>query len=142
MTSQISLEKATQEILNRSEWLIKLDAADLSSIVGNDKTNVKAIELSTTDSTENRFKDLFASIQTQLEAYDSSIGKRIKVLYFFQYPLSNPMTRTELDTINYLIDNSLCSISDYEVIWGVASREDGHARIICIFNYETLKTEI
>lgn len=139
MTNQTSLEKATQEILNTSEWFIKLDAADISSIVGKDKTNAKAIEVSTTDSTENRFKDLFASIQTQLEAYDSSIVKRIKVLYFFQCPSSNPMTITELDAINCLIDNSLTSISDYEVIWGVASREDGHARIICIVNYENSK---
>lgn len=139
MTNQISLEKATQEILNTSEWLIKLDAADLSSIVGKDKTNVKAIEVSTADSTENRFKDLFSSIQLQLEAYDSSFVKRIKILYLFQCPLSVPMTITELDSINCLIDNSLGSISDYEVIWGVASREDGHARIICIFNYENHK---
>lgn len=139
MTNQTSLEKATQEILNTSEWLIKLDAADLSTIVGKDKSNVQVIDVSTADSSENRFKDLFASIQLQLEAYDSSIVKRIKVLYFFQCPLSIPMTITELNAINCLIENSLSSISDYEVIWGVASREDGHARIICIFNYENHK---
>lgn len=139
MTNQISLEKATQEILNTSEWLIKLDAADLSSIVGKDKTNVKAIEVSTADSTENRFKDLFASIQTQLEAYDSSIVKRIKVLYFFQFLSSIPMTTAELDTINHLIDDSLAMMSDYEIIWGVAAGVDDVARIICIFNYENHK---
>lgn len=139
MTNQTSLEKATQEILNTSEWLIKLDAADLSSIVGKDKTNVKAIEVSTADSTENRFRDLFASIQTQLEAYDSSIVKRIKVLYFFQFLSSIPMTTAELDTINHLIDDSLAMMSDYEIIWGVAAGVDDVARIICIFNYENHK---
>lgn len=139
MTNQTSLEKATQEILNTSEWLIKLDAADLSTIVGKDKSNVQVIDVSTADSTENRFKDLYASIQTQLEAYDSSIVKRIKVLYFFQFLSSIPMTTAELDTINHLIDDSLAMMSDYEIIWGVAAGVDDVARIICIFNYENHK---
>lgn len=139
MTNQTSLEKATQEILNTSEWLIKLDAADLSTIVGKDKSNVQVIDVSTADSTENRFKDLYASIQTQLEAYDSSIVKSIKVLYFFQFLSSIPMTTAELDTINHLIDDSLAMMSDYEIIWGVAAGVDDVARIICIFNYENHK---
>lgn len=139
MTNQTSLEKATQEILNTSEWLIKLDAADLSTIVGKDKSNVQVIDVSTADSTENRFKDLYASIQTQLEAYDSSIVKRIKVLYFFQFLSSIPMTTAELDTINHLIDDSLAMMSDYEIIWGVAAGVDDVARIICILNYENHK---
>lgn len=134
MTNQTSLEKATQEILNTSEWFIRLDAADILSITGRDTSNVQVKEVSTTDSSDNRFKDLIASMQTLLEPYYSSKKAR-RILYFFQYPSSIPMTKTELDTINQLIEDSVALVSDYEIIWGAASREDDYSKIICIFSF-------
>lgn len=124
----LNWKRLKEEILASNRWIVNVDKYDLESFEGEVTHDIKVIETSTSNNTENRFRYLIHSLQDERSLLKNAAKK---LLVFIQFPLSAPITMDEMKNVNEVVEFFANGSDDCEVIWSMSPRDDDITRIVC-----------
>lgn len=129
MNKLVFWKDVKRDILGSSNWVVHLDKEDLNNFEDSDNTPIMVLESSTIDSSDKRFSILSKRL-SEIVA-ENNPESFSNMIIFIQFPISNPITMTEMGDVNRLVDKIIPDGKDCEIRWGLSPREDNELRIVC-----------
>lgn len=127
---QRSWEQVKQELLNNPNCTC-LDLNDCRTIEYQGLERMQAFEITTDDVSEQRLNILCDQFVCTLRSF--GVKDCFKMLFCIQVPDTKPITASEKDYINETMDKLFSEGSEFEIKWGIATREDNLSSIVCGF---------
>jgi len=130
-TTEVSMmttwDKLKEEILNAPRWYVNIDMYDLKSFEGDGAEGIIVIEAETTDRSENRLNAITESLIAQIKGFNVPQ----KAMIYIQFPKSSPLIMEELNAVHNLVEETIPTNSDCQIMWGMSLREDDLSRVVC-----------
>lgn len=128
----LNWERFKEEILGSCRWIVSVDQYDLKSFEGESPKDIKIIETSTSNMSDDRFDCLVHSLQERKIIINHAVAK---LLVFIQFPISAPVTMEEMRKVNELVELFDFSSDDCDVMWTMSPRDDNITRIACAIKF-------